>query len=180
MKFLQSGLKSFAVSCLLANLSLSDTQNIVRADQPVHCLREELFGEWIFKVTKDKQTVSLFETEQICSHTIPNKVQLVSKAHKFDFDASDSYKVNILKDFKAEALFCKDGKDCEKQLIKGKWSMIYDQAFIIELDNGIRFLSNFRYNMKPEISKDVVKEANANGILKFATIESGDQDKFDS
>lgn len=58
--------------------------------------------------------------------------------------------------------------------------MIYDQAFIIELDNGIRFLSNFRYNMKDTISKDPLTEATTNGISKFATIESGDQDKFDS
>jgi len=58
--------------------------------------------------------------------------------------------------------------------------MIYDQAFIIELENGIRFLSNFRYNMKETISKDPLKEVADNGVTKFATIESGDQDKFDS
>jgi hypothetical protein len=52
--------------------------------------------------------------------------------------------------------------------------MIYDQAFIIELENGIRFLSNFRYNMKDTISKDPIIEAKTNGISKFATIESGD------
>ena len=54
MKILQNGFKSFAIGCLIANLSLSDTINIVRADQPVHCLREDFFGEWIFKVSKDK------------------------------------------------------------------------------------------------------------------------------
>jgi len=58
--------------------------------------------------------------------------------------------------------------------------MIYDQAFIVELDNGTRFLSNFRYNIKDTITKDPLSEAGSNGITKFATIESGDQDKFDS
>lgn len=52
--------------------------------------------------------------------------------------------------------------------------MIYDQAFVIELENGIRFISNFRYNMKETISKDPFEEAKQNGITKFATIESGD------
>ena len=51
MKILSKGLKTLAVSCLVANLSLTDTINKVRADQPVHCLREDFFGEWIFHVT---------------------------------------------------------------------------------------------------------------------------------
>ena len=58
--------------------------------------------------------------------------------------------------------------------------MIYDQAFIVELENGLRFLSNFRYNIKPTITKDPFTEATKDGITRFATIESGDQDKFDS
>lgn len=38
------------------------------------------------------------------------------------------------------------------------WSNIYDQAFKVELDNGIRFLSNFKYTVKPEISQDPTKD----------------------
>jgi hypothetical protein len=44
--------------------------------------------------------------------------------------------VNILEGFKAEAVYCKNGKVCDNKIIKGKWSMIYDQAMNIELDNG--------------------------------------------
>lgn len=25
----------------------------VKADQPVHCLRQDIYGEWTFKVSKD-------------------------------------------------------------------------------------------------------------------------------
>ena len=28
--------------------------------------------------------------------------------------------------YKAEAVFCKNGKACETKLIKGKWTAIYD------------------------------------------------------
>ena len=58
--------------------------------------------------------------------------------------------------------------------------MIYDQAMNVELDNGSRFISNFRYEIKDDIAKDPIAEANKNGILKFATIETGDYDKFNS
>jgi len=58
--------------------------------------------------------------------------------------------------------------------------MIYDQAFNVELENGLRFVSNFRYNLKPSIAKDPFGEAKKNGIVKFAAFESGDYDKFDS
>ena len=58
--------------------------------------------------------------------------------------------------------------------------MIYDQAFSLEFENGQRFMTNFRYNLKPTISKDPFSEAGKNGIVKFAAFESGDYDKFDS
>ena len=58
--------------------------------------------------------------------------------------------------------------------------MIYDQAMNVELDNGQRFISNFKYTLKDDISADPFGEAKKNGILKFATIETSDYDKFKS
>lgn len=69
----KSTIKSLAVACLLYNLNPFD-QAHVKADQPVHCLREAMFGVWNFHVSKDKGKVNLFETNQVCSHEIPNKV----------------------------------------------------------------------------------------------------------
>ena len=45
---------SYAIALLL---------NLVSADQPVHCLRESFFGEWMFKVSTDKQVLNLFDTQ---------------------------------------------------------------------------------------------------------------------
>ena len=58
--------------------------------------------------------------------------------------------------------------------------MIYDQAMNVELDNGQRFISNFKYTLKDDVSADPFGEAKKNGILKFATIETSDYDKFKS
>jgi len=60
--------------------------------------------------------------------------------------------VKLMDRFQAEAKFCKNGTECEDKTIAGSWSTIYDQAFKVELDNGMRFLANFKYTVKPEIS----------------------------
>lgn len=61
--------------------------------------------------------------------------------------------------YQAEATFCKDGKKCETKHIAGTWSPIYDQSFKCELENGLRFLANFKYTVKPSLSKEPSKES---------------------
>lgn len=58
-------------------------------------------------------------------------------------------KVNLMDNYKAEAVICKNQANCESTLIKGKWTAIYDQALNIELENGQRLITNLRYNIKP-------------------------------
>ena len=70
----------------------------------------------------------------------------------------------------AEATY-KDG-----QKVKGKWTTIYDQAMKVELENGDRFLANFRYNAKSSFSADPVHDEK----LKMVDIHSGDYGSFDS
>lgn len=60
--------------------------------------------------------------------------------------------------------------------MSGKWSTVYDQSFKIELDNGIRFLANFRYSIKPSISQVPEKD----GAVSFADVKTGDYGKFES
>ena len=38
--------------CLLLGNFL-DIDNLVKADQPVHCLKQDFVGEWTFHVSKD-------------------------------------------------------------------------------------------------------------------------------
>ena len=44
----------------------------------------------------------------------------------------------------------------------------------------MRFVANFRYNLKPQISKDPFTDAVSAGVTSFADIKAGDYDKFDS
>lgn len=78
--------------------------------------------------------------------------------------------------FQVEAILCKGGKDCEPNHLTGTWSTIYDQSFKVELENGLRFLANFKYTIKPDISALPQKE----GSDKFESVKTGDYGKFDS
>lgn len=71
---LRNGFKSLAVACLVANLNPFRDSAVVKADQPVHCLREQLFGMWQFNVSAETQTVNLFDQQELCTHSLPNKV----------------------------------------------------------------------------------------------------------
>ena len=112
---------SMAVLCLIANIN-----PFVKADQPVHCLREQLYGVWNFHVSKEKALVNLYETDEVCSHNVPNKVQLVNSDHKFAFDTEDIYRVSLMDNYKAEAVLCPGGGQCGETPILGKWTSIYD------------------------------------------------------
>lgn len=78
--------------------------------------------------------------------------------------------------YEAEATFCKGGKECDSKHISGTWSPIYDQSLQVELANGKRFLTNFKYSIKAEISTDPTIE----NVKDFAAIKTGDYQKFDS
>ena len=80
--------------------------------------------------------------------------------------------------FQVEAILCKDGEEghCAKDHLQGTWSTIYDQSFKIELENGLRFLANFKYSVKPNISLKPPQD----GEEKFESLKTGDYGKFDS
>ena len=76
----------------------------------------------------------------------------------------------------AEAKFCEDGKTCSTTVVKGHWSNVYDQAIKVDLENGLRFLANYKYSVKKELSKNPLKDS----ATSFSKLEDGDYDKFDS
>jgi hypothetical protein len=92
------------------------------------------------------------------------------------FQDDDIWKVRLMDGFTAAATFCKGGKDCSTESIEGTWSTVYDQALEIELGNGLRFLANFKYAVKPDISI----EPTTDGAEEFVSLKTGDYNKFNS
>jgi len=98
--------------------------SLASADQPVSCLRTLIHEQvWNFYVSQDTQTQNLFETKEICTHQMPNKVQLLGHNHQFKFEKYDVWQVMIHPDFKATANFCPNGDmtKCAKDNVAGEW-----------------------------------------------------------
>jgi hypothetical protein len=111
----------------------------------------------------------LFETQEVCTHKRPNKVQIVSASHDFAFAQEDVYNVSLQDNYVATATV-------NGQSVNGTWSPIYDQAMRVKLDNGLIFITNFRYNIRPDLSPDPVSD----GASKFVGTKAGDYASFDS
>lgn len=69
---------------VLGSLYLAEKKS-VRADQPVHCLRQDIYGDWTFKVSKEPEVIDLFEQSAVCTHSLPNRVQIITPKHDFSF-----------------------------------------------------------------------------------------------
>lgn len=132
-------------------------------------MKDDAFGVWDFHVSKDIENVDIFNTNEICTHKRPNHVQIISADHQFAFKNEEVYRVKLLDGYKVEA-------QVGGSAVQGTWSTVYDQAFRVELDNGMRFVANFRYNLKENLSQDPLKD----GTSKFENVKTGDYDSFDS
>lgn len=60
--------------------------------------------------------------------------------------------------------------------VKGNWMPFYDQAFKVELDNGMRFITNYRYSLKDYITKDPLES----GTKLIQDLQTDDYNKFNS
>ena len=78
---------------------------------------------------------------EICSHAIPNLVQVIPKDTRQDLSPlGESIEVELNNDFSARV----GGKN-------STWTMIFDQSMVVELpDDSGRFIANFKYTIKPD------------------------------
>ena len=159
-------------------LLLGGLVNLVTADQPVHCLRESVYGTWDFYVSKDVQNVNLYDSTEVCTHRMPNRLQFINKNYQFHFAQQDVWKVNLMDNYKVEAIKCEGSStNCiAKKQITGKWSPIYAQSLLVELENGLRFISNFKYTLKDSYNSDLIHNKNHTRLNELST-ES--EDAFD-
>ena len=74
----------------------------------------------------------------------------------------DIWSILVRSDFTAEGRLCKGGNvtNCGKSIM-GQWQTIYDQTLIVELDNDLRFIGTFRYQLKKNVTKDAKKLSKA-------------------
>lgn len=59
---------TFAVACVAA------LSKLALADQPVHCFKSQIAGNWTFEVSREAVKAELGAADSICSHELPNKL----------------------------------------------------------------------------------------------------------
>lgn len=65
---------------------------LVRCDLPVSCKKgggdvNYIGSTWTFHINQDQQEVNLYEQNEVCTHTMPNKVQIIADSFAFQFAA---------------------------------------------------------------------------------------------
>ncbi len=73
----------------------------VAADQPVRCSdRNPYVGStWNFHVSGGgPQEVDLFDSKEVCTHEMPNKMQIIAESYQFAFESEQLWKVKMLDD----------------------------------------------------------------------------------
>lgn len=73
----------------------------IRADQPVTCGKSSksyVGGTWTFYATPEPQTLNLYEQDEVCTHRLPNSVQIIAQGYEFSMEQFDTWKVRITDD----------------------------------------------------------------------------------
>lgn len=67
---------------------------------------ENVKGVWDFHVSTEEQTINLFESNEVCTHKQPNKLQVVESSYNFQFDKASIWRVTLGDNFVATAIPC--------------------------------------------------------------------------
>lgn len=83
-------------------------------------------GDWTFKISQTSARPNLFNSESVCTHEMPNKLQIIQGGHHFKFD-HDMYELKLKLEDKNQCTIEGDERaPCN-------WTMMYDQALLIHL-----------------------------------------------
>lgn len=122
----------------------------LRADQPVSCLGQAE-GAWNFHISAEIQNINLYDSSEICTHKLPNKLQILNQYDNFKFDKEEVWQVSLNQDMTATV-----------QGNPAKWMAFYDQALKIDIDDETRLLTNYRYSIKEYVEGDPSKDGSKN------------------
>ena len=118
---------------------------------------------------------------------MPNKVQIIGDSFAFQFSAQSQYKVKIVDESNVLAGECASSADCAFNS-KGTWDILYQESLLVQLENGMRFIANMQYRIRPDQLASPSSSPSASSAAqqpytlpfsRFATIRAHDYDRFD-
>jgi hypothetical protein len=115
----------------------------------VHCKREEIEGEWVFRINNDLFNPSLADYRSTCGHGFPDKIEKLEADINFAFDDFRDLRIFLGKDYKIY--------DPVSNEVKGKWTPVYDEGFIVNYDNFV-FTAFMKYFLNPNLKNIKIKK----------------------
>ena len=116
----------------------------VKADLPVKCPKQStsIGSTWTMHVDPNVQNLNLYQQNQLCGHNLPNRIQIIDDKYKFEIQNAQKVKVTIVSSTRVEAV------DDKGVRVSGTWDDLFDQSMLVTLDNGVRYVANYRHNIK--------------------------------
>jgi len=111
----------------------------IKSDLPVHCKREEIEGEWIFRINSDIFNPDLNYYKTSCGHGFPDKIEKNVGDVNYYFESYRDISLILSKDYKIYEI--------NSSNVVGKWTPVYDEGFIVYYKNYV-FTAFMKYYLK--------------------------------
>lgn len=111
----------------------------IKSDLPVHCKREQIEGEWIFRINSDVFNPDINDFKTTCGHGFPDKIEKMVGDVNYSFESFHDITLILTKDYKIYE------HNSSSQV--GKWTPIYDEGFIVYYKNSV-FTAFMKYFLK--------------------------------
>lgn len=159
---------------LFAALRLSE------ADLPVHCLLQDVAGEWDFKVGPAQKPPfgDMVAGMPQCGHHIPNQVvSMLSADPKKEVPEAtmEQFRVSLTEEIHQEPmrhLHVVGGTNSSSKAAGnlgggGYWTMVFDEGFEVRSHDGRSFFAHFYFDVLPEATKTPSHGDRMDDIAKY-------------
>jgi hypothetical protein len=112
--------------------------SFANCDMKTHCRKSTspIGTTWTFLQEKSKKSIDLYTDPKVCGHSRPNSQnELISKEI---LPENDLERVVI----KITGEKSVEGTDAKGSAVTGSWNIYFEQALVVELSNGNRYMAN--------------------------------------
>jgi len=137
----------------------------VVADLPVHCVRHQVVGNWVFTLGP------LSDKRSACGHEHPDVEE--HQPSRLVVDSSQGSKSEMMLTLKNPNLVSAGSR-------KGSWTMIYDEGFEVKIDDGMTYFAFSNFTYEKNAKKPLEKPHNVShcGETMVGWYQNADRTKF--
>lgn len=114
-----------------------------KSDHPVHCIKEQMEGNWVFHISETIFNPSLKDPRTSCGNGFPSQLSKENNDLIKPFPKENLFEIKLGKDYKTYDF---------RNNVKGKWTPVFDQGFHAFYENK-EFYVNMKYFKNPKTNK---------------------------